>query len=142
MSNDLENEKAKYTEEFRVAQTPSSPAIRVRVSSFPDGAGIVEMHGDSYPENSFEFFAPLLNWIERFLAETTQPLRLQLHLLYLNTSSVKAIMDIFELLEKAHHGGRDVTVRWNYDHENARIAELAEEFKEDCTFPFDIVEVI
>jgi len=114
--------------------TQSTPAVTTHTES-----GTLEMRGDSYPENTWEFFTPVLSWIESYLAERDAPLRLDLYLLYLNTSSVKAMMDIFELLEEAHAGGRKVTVCWYYETENERIAELVEEFKEDCTFPFEIV---
>ena len=120
--------------DLEFASTQSSPAINANWQS-----GVLAMRGDSYPENSFEFFSPIISWIEEYLEGTDQPLRLRLNLLYLNTSSVKAMMDILELLEQAHLRGRNVAVKWNYDKENARIADLAEEFKEDCTFPFDIL---
>ena len=32
-----------------------------------------------------------------------------------------------------------VAVNWYYDVRNERVVELAEEFKEDCTFPFSIL---
>ena len=54
----------------------------------------------------------------------------------MNTSSVKAMMDIFDLLEEAHNKGRAVRVDWLYDPQNERVRELAEEFREDYTFPF------
>lgn len=101
-------------------------------------AGTLEMRGDSYPENSFEFFTPILSWLNDFLEKEEKPLRVDLHLLYLNTSSVKVMMDVFDTIEEAHDGGRDVAVIWRYNADNERIAELAEEFKEDCSFPFDI----
>jgi hypothetical protein len=104
----------------------------------PEG-GVVTMRGDSYPENSFEFFAPVLSWIETYLRQTERPLTFNLTLLYLNTSSVKVMMDIFDLLELAHGNGRRVAVNWYYDEQNERVGELASEFKEDCTFPFAIV---
>jgi hypothetical protein len=122
--------------ELKISRTQSAPAVTTDWST-----GTLEMRGDSYPENSFEFFAPIVAWIEEFLAASQEPLRLNLHLLYLNTSSVKVMMDIFDALEEAHQKGRDVRVCWFYDADNERIAELAEEFKEDCTFPFEIVEV-
>lgn len=100
--------------------------------------GVLSMRGDSYPENSFEFFSDVIAWIERYLVETPQPLRLELRLVYMNTSSVKAMMDIFDMLNDAHQGGREVSVRWLYDARNERVAELAEEFREDCAFPFVI----
>lgn len=101
-------------------------------------AGLLLMRGDSYPENSFEFFGPVIDWIERFLKESAAPLRLELHLVYMNTSSVKAMMDIFDLLEEAHGKGRQVSVDWIYDPRNERVLGLADEFREDCSFPFSI----
>jgi hypothetical protein len=114
--------------------TPSTPAVAANAS-----AGTLELRGDSYPENSLEFFQPVVAWISDYLKDCDNPLALELHLLYLNTSSVKAMMDIFDMLEAAHAAGRAVGVRWYYDRDNERIADLAEEFKEDCTFPFDIL---
>lgn len=115
--------------------TQSTPAITATAAT-----GVVELRGDSYPENSFEFFEPLNTWIGEYLEASGQPVRLELHLLYLNTSSVKVMMDIFDALEAAHQNGRSVSVCWYYDGDNERIAELAEEFKEDCTFSFEIVQ--
>ena len=48
-------------------------------------------------------------------------------------------MDIFDLLEAASQEGRQVAVNWYYDIRNERVVELAEEFKEDCTFTFNII---
>lgn len=120
--------------DFSIAGTQSTPEIR---SDWE--AGVLHMQGDSYPENSFEMFGQVLDWIEKYLREAGRPLTLQLHLLYLNTSSIKALMDIFDQLEAAHLDGKTVHVEWHYDPRNERVAELAEEFKEDCTFPFDIL---
>jgi len=98
--------------------------------------GLVYMAGDSYPENSFEFFNALLKWIEDYLMETEKPLQLELRLVYLNTSSVKVMMDIFDMLEDTYLRGRKISLTWFYDNRNERVMDLAEEFKEDCTFPF------
>ncbi|NEX63781.1 biofilm regulation phosphoprotein SiaC [Noviherbaspirillum galbum] len=118
---------------LQIDGSTSTPAIHGDAA-----AGVLEMSGDSYPENSFELFSPVLDWVERYLAASGRPLELRLSLLYLNTSSVKAMMDIFDLLEGAHGKGRQVSVNWFYDEQNERVAELAEEFKEDCSFPFTI----
>lgn len=120
-------------DDLKIEGSQSTPAI------FCDAVhGVVEMRGDSYPENSFELFSPVVAWIERYLRDSGQALMLRLHLLYLNTSSVKIMMDIFDLLNDAHAKGRAVSVHWFYDEQNERVAELAEEFREDCDFPFAI----
>lgn len=113
--------------------TSSTPEIRADWD-----AGILFLKGDSYPENTFEIFDQVIGWVERFLAETERPLRVELRLIYLNTSSVRAMIDILDMLETAHGKGRHVSLQWLYDQRNQRVAELAEEFKEDYTFPFDI----
>jgi hypothetical protein len=120
--------------DLNLTATPSTPSVTASAAD-----GILEMRGDSYPENSLEFFRPIQAWIAEYLHGAGKPLSLKLRLLYLNTSSVKAVMDIFDLLETAHKNGRATSVRWYYDRENERIADLAEEFREDCTFPFDIL---
>ncbi|HZW21334.1 biofilm regulation phosphoprotein SiaC [Noviherbaspirillum sp.] len=120
-----------------IESTQSTPSI---MTDYREGT--VEMRGDSYPENSFELFSPAMRWIEEYLAQAGRPLTLNLHLLYLNTSSVKAMMDIFDILEEAHQAGGRVTVNWYYDEQNERVAELAEEFKEDCSFPFHITSQV
>lgn len=118
---------------FKIKGTQSIPEI------FGDwDKGILSISGDSYPENSFELFEPLLQWVEGFLDQADCELKLKLSLLYLNTSSVKIMMDIFDLLEVAHSQGKLVAVTWSYDEDNERVAELAEDFKEDCSFPFNI----
>lgn len=120
--------------DLAITATQSTPQVSARAET-----GVLEMRGDSYPENSFQFFSPVVAWIEEYLASSQQALNLELHLLYLNTSSVKVVMDILDMLEEAHAQGRSVSVSWFYDAENERIAELAEDFKEDCSFPFAIV---
>ena len=119
--------------DLNIPATQATPEITAVWDS-----GNLCMQGDSYPENSFKFFVPIIEWVKAYLADTGTPLHLDLRLLYLNTSSVKGMMDIFDILEEAHIGGRQVSVAWHYDTENERVAELANEFKEDCSFLFEI----
>ncbi len=115
------------------------PGTQTTPSIVSDHAqGVLAIAGDSYPENSFEFFTATIEWIEGYLAGSDRPLHLELRLIYMNTSSVKAMMDIFDLLEEAHGKGRKVSVDWFYNPRNERVEMLAEEFREDCSFPFNI----
>lgn len=114
--------------------TQSTPEINADWDS-----GVLTMKGDSYPENTFEIFDQVIGWVEKYLASAQRPLRLELYLIYLNTSSIRAMIDMLDLLETAHGEGRGVGLKWFYDYRNHRVAELAEEFKEDYTFPFEIL---
>ena len=114
--------------------TASSPKV-----SSDALTGVLRLEGESYPENSFEFFSPILAWVEAWLARDGRALTLDLRLTYLNTSSIKCLMDLLDALEEAHRAGRTVAVTWRYDPENDRALDLAEEFKEDLTLPFAIL---
>jgi hypothetical protein len=117
-----------------IPATVSSPQVRA-----DPGQGLICLAGESYPENTFEFYRPITEWLAAFLQRDERPLTLEIRLTYLNTSSVKCLIDLLDELEEAHHAGRRVALNWYYDLEDDRAMELAEEFKEDLTLPFAII---
>lgn len=123
-------------ETLRIEGTKSSPDI-----VFDHTTGLLNMSGESYPENSFEFYQPVLSWITRFLAVHSGPVTFNIHISYLNTGSTKCMMDILDLFEDAFLTGGQVVLNWYYDEENDRALETAEEFKEEVSLPFNIIPV-
>jgi hypothetical protein len=117
-----------------ISATLSSP----HVLADPE-KGLLCLSGESYPENSFEFYGPIGDWVAGFLARDARPLVLEIRLTYLNTSSIKCLIDLLDAMEEAHRAGRTVALNWFYDPDDDRAMELAEEFKEDLTLPFTII---
>ncbi len=93
--------------------------------------------GDSYPENSFEFYAPITRWVKDSLADG-DGLNIDINVSYMNSSSTKCMLDLLDLLEDAYVRGVMVSILWRYDKDNPRSLDLAEEFREELTFPFTI----
>lgn len=118
---------------INIPATTCTPEIR-----FDEGRSVLSLEGESYPENAFEFFAPVLSWVERRLEANAAGLTLEVRLNYLNTSSVKCLIDILDMMEDAHARACPVRLTWYCDVENESARELAEEFGEDVTFPFFI----
>lgn len=118
---------------LNLTASSSTPAITADWAE-----GVLSMVGESYPENTYEIFDEIITWVESFLSECDRPLRVELQLNYLNTSSIRAMIDIFDRLQAAHDAGRTLSVNWLYDSRNPRSAEMGEEFKEDYTFDFAI----
>lgn len=116
--------------------TRSTPEIR-----FDPASNRLSINGQSYPENAFAFYQPLLKWIDDYfeqLAPETE-ISVELQLPYINTTSTKCLLMLLEKLEEAYEGGTRVAVRWLYDEDNESELECAEEFKEDLTLPFRII---
>ena len=121
---------------LHLARTRSTPEIH-----FDPARGELRMSGESFPENSFEYYRPILSWLSRFLAIQEGPVVLKAHFSYLNTGSTKCMMDILDLLEEAHLAGKPVEVQWYYDAGNDRALETAEEFREEVTLPFQTLAI-
>ena len=119
-------------EPLDIKSTTSSPAI-----SYDPVSGILHMVGESYPENSFDFYAPVISWLMAYLQENPQ-LVLDIAITYMNSSSTKCILDIMDVMEDAYGRGAVTSIIWRYDRENSRSYELAEDFREEVTFPFAI----
>ncbi|MDP4158755.1 MAG: DUF1987 domain-containing protein [Bacillota bacterium] len=98
--------------------------------------------GQSYPEDSFAFFKPLLEWLKEYLfGKVGQEVGIEITITYTNTSSSKCIMMILDLIESAYEKGVITRLKWICNEHNEYELECAEEFKEDYTFPFEIVLV-
>ncbi len=96
--------------------------------------------GESYPENSFDFYAPLISWLRTALTELPG-LTLDIAVTYMNSSSTKCAFDIMDTMEEAYGRGVKSAIIWRYDRENPRSYEMAEDFREEVSFPF-VIEAI
>ena len=116
-----------------IQQSTSTPRI-----FFDASERILLISGESYPENSFEFYAPIGAWLKAYLAEE-KVLNLDINVSYLNSSSTKCMLDLLDVLEDAHLNGAAISLVWRYDAENSRSLDLAQEFQEEVTLPFEIL---
>jgi hypothetical protein len=96
-----------------------------------DTKGKISIVGKSYPENTFEFYSPIIEWIEQYFA--TNPANrtvFNIEIIYFNSSSSKLFFELFDLLEEniANH---IIEINWIYDEENDTALEAGEDFIED-----------
>lgn len=98
---------------------------------FDFASGRLRMQGESYPENAAAFFGPLLKALEQHLDEPGPELVFDLDLAYFNSSSAKALMNIFQMLESAAASGRRIRINWHYHADDDTMQEFGEDFSED-----------
>src|SRR5690625_7605495 len=91
---------------------------------FDPGKGTLQISGESYPEDAAAFFGPVLRALENQLLQDGPPLLVELELAYFSSSSAKAMMNVFQMLQKAASQGRDITVNWRSHRENDRMCEF------------------
>ncbi len=121
-----------------VEATRSSPAIR-----FDAANHCLSIRGESYPENAAAFYAPVFAWLKAFLAglEPAAVVRVDLEILYLNSSSTKVMLNFLDLLEQTAQEGAVVEVNWIYDPDNETVFECGQDFSEELrALRFNLVE--
>lgn len=75
--------------------------------------GICEISGESYMEETYKFYMPLIEWIKNYISEN-KPIVFNVKLVYFNTSSSKFLLEIFTILKRYFDEGGAVTVNWYY----------------------------
>ena len=117
-----------------IEQAKATPKV-----DFDPTSSTLRIEGQSYPENSFKFYEPVFAWVDEYLANNKEPLTVHITLSYLNTSSSKCMLMLLDKLEEAFRDGQALVVNWSCDADNESEWECAEEFKEEVTFPFNII---
>jgi hypothetical protein len=110
-----------------IKATKDSPEI-----NFDCLSNILEIKGKLYPEDAGKFYAAIFQWLNEYLDQLQeQACIINLEIMYFNSSSSKALMNIFDLLDDAAASGKNITVNWKYREEDDNIQESGEEYKED-----------
>ena len=108
---------------------------------FNKDTGLLELRGRSIPENSIEFYRPLIDWIDHYARAPQTNTRLKVQLEYFNTSSSKCILDLFKKLETVRHSGNDVQVLWHYEADDEDMLEAGEDYQAIINLPFKMIQV-
>ncbi|MGC9374370.1 MAG: DUF1987 domain-containing protein [Bacteroidales bacterium] len=117
--------------------TPKTPAV-----SFNAETGVIEIKGRSIPENSIEFYRPLVEWLEEYSKNPQKLTTVNIQLEYFNTSSSKCILDVFKKLESIKKARNDVIINWYYEEDDEDMLEAGEDYESIIRIPFKMIEVV
>ena len=95
--------------------------------------GIFEISGRSLPEDSAEFYQPILEWIAAYGEDSNGETSFTFKLEYFNTASSKLILDVLSALEDIE----GVKIDWYYHEDDEDMEEAGEEFSELIELPFE-----
>ncbi|MBI9055400.1 MAG: DUF1987 domain-containing protein [Bacteroidales bacterium] len=99
-----------------------------------------EIKGNSLPENTNNFFEPVLNWIDNYIKSPNKSTHLICDFEYFNSSSAKMIYNIFLELEKIKESGNAIKITWHYTNGDDLIEEKGLEYKSIINVPFELIQ--
>lgn len=112
---------------LKIPATERSPDV-----DFDFAAGRLSLRGESYPEDASQVFGPIFSALETFLAGADgRDIRFDFELIYFNSSSAKALMNMFQTLDNAAKRGVGITVNWIFAPDDETMKEFGEDFSED-----------
>jgi len=123
-------------EKYSIEGTPKTPTINFDLNN-----GVLEIKGRSIPENSIEFYKPLVEALDKYTGSAKPATNVIIQLEYFNTSSSKCILDVFKKLENIHKGGSAVTINWHYEEDDEDMLEAGEDYQAIINVPFKMVQV-
>lgn len=120
-----------------IEKAQSTPTINFDVLT-----NILKISGESFPENTAKFYAPVLEWLKEYVEQLDSDTEviMEFNIIYFNSSTSKIFMTIFDMLESAVENGKKICINWRYDEKNETALECGEEFKEDLdVLPFNLI---
>ncbi len=116
--------------------SPKTPHV-----NFDPETGLLELKGRSIPENSIDFYKPLIDWLDKYGRSPRPKTALHVQLEYFNTSSSKCILDLFKKLEGVRATGNEVTVLWHYEADDEDMLEAGEDYAGIINIPFKMIQI-
>ena len=124
-------------EAITIEGTSKTPSVK-----FDSDKGIFEIKGRSIPENSVEFYKPLVDWLDIYKESPLKKTVVNICLEYFNTSSSKCILDVFKKLEAIHKAKNEVEVNWYYEEDDEDMLEAGEDYESIIRIPFKMIEIV
>ncbi len=101
--------------------------------------GIFEISGKSLPEDVKEFYNPILKWFDEYANNPNPQTILKIKMDYFNTASSKMILELFEVVKKAHTGGKETIIEWYYQEDDEDMQDAGQDYSDLIEMPFKLI---
>ena len=110
---------------MQIAATDRTPAISLTLSPLK-----LSISGESFPEDVSAFYGDVITAINQLASNAKGKIEVEMAMVYINSSSIKAMYRIFEGLDAYRQAGNDVQVTWKAEADDDIMQELGEDFKD------------
>ncbi len=119
---------------FNIKETRTTPLINI------DDNGKIIIKGRAIPEDSFEFFGPVLDACRNYIEKPARHTVIDIHLDYVNSGSKKFLTNILTIFEQSYLEGNGYEVNWIYDVDDEAILDLGHDIKSIIKIPLSLIK--
>jgi len=117
---------------------PSTPYIPEIL--FDADKGICDLSGESYMEETYKFYLPLIEWIHKYFIDH-QTLVFNFKFIYFNTSTSRIIIDLLVMIKEYISKGNQITVNWYYNEDDPDMKDEIQDFIEETGINIIIIKI-
>lgn len=121
-------------ENLVIKKTVKTPGV-----NFNSNTGELLIEGISIPENTVDFYKPLLDWLSQYKKEAQIKSTLILKLEYFNTSTSVVLLNIFKLFSQIESS--ELKVQWYYEEDDIEMEEVGEDYQNIVKAPFELISI-
>jgi hypothetical protein len=121
------------SQSFYIAATSRTPEV-----GLDENKHCATIAGECYPEDAEKFFNSVNLALESYFSKGFDSLNLEIKLVYFNSSSARALMELMDDLEARSAQGVSVRVEWFHDEDD----DITKEFVEDIVEDYKHMELI
>lgn len=114
-------------------------AIKTPLIAFDFENGTFKMEGVSVPENTVEFYNPIVYALKEYVENPKNKTVFDIKLEYFNTSTSVILLNIFRVL--ANLDKDMLTINWYYEVEDLEMHEAGEDYGNMVNATFNIIPV-
>lgn len=101
---------------------------------------IFEFSGNSLPDNSIKFYAPVIAWIAEYVIHPNEETLLKFKMDYFNSSTARVFIEIFHELKEIDTT-KQVKIQWYYQKDDLLIEEKGLELQSIADIAFELIEM-
>ncbi len=119
--------------QFLKPQSSKTPEVHFNAST-----GKLLLTGKSIPENAYEFYKSIFDWLNTYKATPAEHTEMVFRLNYFNSSSTEFILQLIKEIDKLHKEGKSAAVVWMYDEEDEDMEEIGRDFQQMVDVPLEL----
>lgn len=120
--------------DLKIEATEKTPKVEYNSSKSE-----LVMEGICIPEQTHDFFKPILNFIDSLDVASTKEFTLNVNLHFFNTGSARYILEVMKNARKLKDSGVAVKYKWNYNEEDEDIEEAGRSYSFILNEPFEMI---
>lgn len=117
---------------LEIAESNNTPHILFDIES-----NVFVIEGKSFPEDSKDFFMPVIEWLDKAIEIKLPKLVMHFNLFYLSSSSIISVKQILQRLVELQTLGSDASVIWSFDEDDDDIKKTGEDYQKLTKLSFE-----